>query len=162
MSTDNRGDHGVAASVRLADLSSVGGVIRDDIKALAQDKNFATISTILPSGAIQAHVVWVLCDDDHVLINTEVGLRKFKNVQSDPRVTVTVWVRKNPYCFAEIRGRVVEIVDGPEARANIDALAQKYLGTDYPQEWIFTERVILKVAPDSQILFAAGVHDIRR
>ena len=113
--------------MRLADLCSVGGVIRDDIKALAQERNFATISTILPSGALQTHVVWVPCDDDHVLINTEVGLRKFKNVQSDPRVTVTVWVRKNPYCFAEIRGRVVEIVDGPEARANIDALAQKYL-----------------------------------
>ena len=137
-------------------------MIKDEVIALAQGKNFATISTLLPSGQIQTHVVWVDCDDDHVVMNTEVELRKFKNVQADPRVTVTVWDRKNPYCFAEIRGCVVKIVDGPEARANIDALAQKYLGTDYPQEWIFTERVILKVAPDSQILFAAGVHDIRR
>ena len=60
------------------------------------------------------------------------------------------------------RGHVVEIVTGPEARANINALAQKYLEADYPNEWIHSERVILKIAPDSQIVFARGMHDIRR
>jgi hypothetical protein len=96
------------------------------------------------------------------VINTEVELRKFKNVQADPRVTVTIWDRKNPYFFAEVRGRVVQIVTGPEARANINALAQKYLDADYPDELIQSERVILKIAPDSQIVFARGMHDIRR
>lgn len=137
-------------------------MIRDEIKALVQDKNFATISTLLPSGQIQTHVVWVDCDEEHIMINTEVGLRKFKNVQADPRVTVTIWDRKNPYCFAEVRGRVVQIVHGPEARANINAIARKYLDADYPDELIKSERVLLKIAPDSQIVFARGMHDIRR
>ena len=51
---------------------------------------------------------------------------------------------------------------GPEARANINALAQKYLDADYPDEMIQSERVILKISPDSQIVFARGMHDIRR
>ena len=140
----------------------VGCMINDEVKALVQGKNFATISTLLPKGQIQTHVVWVDCDDDHIVINTEVELRKFKNVQADPRVTVTVWNKKNPYFFAEVRGHVVGIVTGPEARANINALAQKYLEADYPDEWIYSERVILKISPDSQIVFARGVHDIRR
>ena len=106
--------------------------------------------------------MWVDCDGDHIVINTEVELRKFKNVQADPRVTVTIWDKKNSYFFAEVRGHVVEIVTGPEARANINALAQKYLEADYPDEWIHSERVILKIAPDSQIVFARGMHDIRR
>jgi PPOX class probable F420-dependent enzyme len=137
-------------------------MIKEEIKALVQGKNFATISTLLPSGQIQTHVVWVDCDVDHIVINTEVELRKFKNVQADPRVTVTIWDKKNPYSFAEVRGRVVQIVTGPEARANINALAQKYLEADYPDEWIYSERVMLKVAPDSQIVFARGMHDILR
>lgn len=141
---------------------TVSLMIRDEIKALVRDKNFATISTFLPSGQIQTHVVWVDCDEEHIVINTEVGLRKFKNVQADPRVTVTIWDRKNPYCFAEVRGRVVQTVHGPEARANINAIAQKYLDADYPDELIQSERVLLKIAPDSQILFARGMHDIRR
>ena len=142
--------------------ATVSSVINEEIKALAQGKNFATISTLLPSGQIQTHVVWVDCDNDHIVINTEVELRKFKNVQADPRVTVTIWDKKNPYFFAEVRGRVVEVVTGPQARTNIDVLAQKYLGTDYPDEWIYSERAILKIAPDSQIVFARGIHDIRR
>lgn len=140
----------------------VGFMIKDEIKALVRDRNFATISTILPGGQIQTHVVWVDCDDDHIVINTEVELRKFKNIQADPRVTVTIWDKKNPYFFGEVRGHVVETVTGPEARANINALAQKYIGADYPDEWIHSERVILKIVPDSQIVFARGMHDIRR
>ncbi len=137
-------------------------MIKDEVKALVQGKNFATISTLLPSGQIQTHVVWVDCDDDHIVINTEVELRKFKNVQADPRVTITIWDKRNPYFFAEVRGRVVEIVTGPEARANINSLSQKYLEADYPEELISSERVILKICPDSQIVFARGMHDIRR
>jgi PPOX class probable F420-dependent enzyme len=140
----------------------VGLVIRDEIRALVADKNFATVSTLLPSGQIQTHVVWVDCDEEHIVINTEVELRKFKNVLADPRLTVTIWDRKNPYYFAEVRGRVVQIVRGPEARANINAIAQKYLDADYPDELIQSERVILKIVPDSQIVFASGMHDIRR
>jgi len=107
-------------------------------------------------------VVWVDCDAEHIVVNTEVELRKFKNVQADPQVTITIWDKKNPYFFAEVRGRVVQIVTGPEARANIDALAQKYLDADDPEELIYSERVILKIAPDSQIVFTRGIHDIRR
>lgn len=80
-------------------------MLRDDVKELVAGRNFATISTLLPNGQIQSHVVWVGCDDDHVIINTEVELRKFKNVRADPRVTVTIWDKKNPYFFAEVRGR---------------------------------------------------------
>jgi PPOX class probable F420-dependent enzyme len=154
----------IGTALRADDLTSstLRFVVKDEIKALAHGRNFATISTLLPSGQIQTHVVWVDCDDDHIVINTEVELRKYKNVQADPRVTITIWDKKNPYVFAEVRGRVVQTVTGPQARANIDAMAQKYLGSDYPDELIRSERVILKIAPDSQIVFARGMHDIRR
>lgn len=39
---------------------------------------------------------------------------------------------------------------------------RKYLDADYPDELIKSERVLLKIAPDSQIVFARGMHDIRR
>lgn len=49
-----------------------------------------------------------------------------------------------------------------EARASINALAQKYPDADYLGELIHCERVNLKIAPDGQIIFARGMHDIRR
>ena len=121
------------------------------VKALATDKNFAVLTTLMPDGQPQTQMMWVHADDEHVLINTEVHRQKFKNVERDPRVTVMVIDRENPYSYAEVRGRVVETVRGDEARADIDALSQKYLGQPYGTQ-IQSERVILKITPDRQHL----------
>ena len=130
---------------------NVAGMLEPAIKALASTgKNFGTICVHLPNGQIASHVMWVDADDDHVLINTEVHRAKFKAVERDPRVTVMVWVKDDPYRYAEVRGRVVETVRGPEARAHIDALSQKYRGRDYDPSIITSERVILRIAPDVQ------------
>lgn len=126
------------------------GAVDPNVRDLAQAPNFAAFTVHLQSGAAMTHVMWVDADDDHVLINTEVHRAKFKAVERDPRVTVTVWEKDNPYTYAEVRGRVVETVRGPEARAHIDSLAQKYLGRDYDPEKIQSERVILKIVPDVQ------------
>jgi PPOX class probable F420-dependent enzyme len=121
-----------------------------DIRALAKAANFAALTVNLRSGRAMTHVMWVDADDDHLLINTEVHRAKFGAIERDPRVTVMVWVKDDPYLYAEVRGRVAETVRGPEARAHIDALSQKYLGRDYDPTRIQSERVILKIAPDVQ------------
>lgn len=118
-------------------------------RQLAQAPNFAALTVLLPSGAPMTHVMWVDADDDHVLINTEVHRAKFGAVRRDPRVTVTIWQRDDPYTYAEVRGRVVETVHGPEARAHIDRLSQKYRGRDYDPSAITSERVILRIAPET-------------
>lgn len=120
-------------------------VIRD----LARGKNFGSISFHLPNGSISTHVMWVDADDDHVLINTEVHRAKYKAIQANPNVTVTIWSSENPYAYAEVRGKVTSEVRGPEARASIDALSRKYTGGDYSPE-IQSERVILQITPDRQ------------
>lgn len=119
------------------------------IRELATGPNYGTFSFRMPDGLIASHVMWVDATDEHVLINTEVHRAKYRAVQDDPVVTVTIWDASNPYRYAEVRGRVVGEVRGPEARAHIDACAQRYMGTDYRNE-IQSERVILQVAPERQ------------
>jgi PPOX class probable F420-dependent enzyme len=118
-----------------------------NVRDMAKDKNFATLSTILPSGYPMTHVMWVDADDEHLLMNTEVHRDKYKNVQRDPRVTVTIIDRDDPYKYAEVRGTVVDEVRGQAARDDIDWLSQKYNGTDYDPSAITSERVILKIKP---------------
>ena len=120
-------------------------------KALATGRNFATISLLLPSGQILNHVVWVDATEEHVLINTETHRAKYKAMMTNPDVTVTVWDAENPYSYAEIRGRVVGEVRGDAAREHIDALSQKYHGTDY-QNAIESERVVVRIAPVRQLV----------
>ncbi len=114
---------------------------------MAQDKNFATMTTLLPSGYPMTHVMWVDADDEHVLINTEIHRAKYKNVQRDKRVSVCIIDASNPYKYAEVRGEVIDEVRGQEARDDIDRLSRKYNGTDYDPSAITSERVILKIRP---------------
>ena len=128
------------------------GAVEPGIRDLAREANFAAFTVLLRSGQPMTHVMWVDADDDHVLINTEVHRAKYEAVRRDPRVTVTIWKRDDPYRFAEVRGRVVETVTGPEAREHIDALSRKYRNRDYDAANIGSERVILRIAPDRQRL----------
>jgi PPOX class probable F420-dependent enzyme len=124
-------------------------MVDDEVKALAQDKNFGVFTTMLPTGQPMTHVMWVDADDDYILINTEIHRQKYKNIVHDPRVAVAIVDRDNPYHYAEVRGRVVGEVTGPAARAHIDELSQKYMGAPYGNP-ITSERVILQIAPDRQ------------
>lgn len=125
-------------------------MVDDGVKKLAKAPNFGTITTLMRDGSPATHVMWVDADDQHVIVNTETGRMKYRNVKRDPRVVVTIWDTDNPYSYAEIRGVVANEVRGPEARAHIDALSQKYNGRPYSDDWIDTERVILKIRPTRQ------------
>ena len=77
------------------------GAVDPGVRELAHEANFAVLSVLLGSGAAMSHVMWVDADDDHVLINTEVHRAKFKAIERDSRVTVTIWKRGDPYSYAE-------------------------------------------------------------
>ena len=119
----------------------------NDLRQFASARNFAALTTLMPDGQPQTQLMWVHADDDHILVNTEVERQKFRNVERDPRVTVTVFDAENPYRYVEARGRVVESVKGEAALTQIDELSQKYTGGPYGQP-IGSERVILRIAAD--------------
>jgi len=120
------------------------------VRELAAGPNFAAVTTALPSGHFQTQPIWVTADDEHVYLNTEIHRAKYKNVERDPRITVMIWDRDNPYRYVEVRGRVVEKIRGDRARRMIDELSMKYNGRPYPPEAIQSERVILEIAPEEQ------------
>jgi PPOX class probable F420-dependent enzyme len=126
-------------------------VLDEGVRRLAKGRNFAVLTTLLPDGQPMAHVMWVDCDDEHIVINTEAHRQKVGNIRRDPRVTVTIWDAADPYRYAEVRGEVVETMAGPEARAHIDELSMRYYGHEYRNR-IQSERRLLKIKPLRQRL----------
>src|SRR5215203_5191611 len=122
---------------------------------LASGPNYGVLTTLLPSGNLQNHYIWVGTDGERLVVNTEVHRQKFKNVERDPKVTLTIRDEENPYRYAEARGEVVEKVRGQEARDHIDELSQKYHSEDYPPDNIVSERVMLWIVPDRQTVVGA-------
>ena len=125
-------------------------MLKETVAAMASAPNYAVLTTQLEYGSMNSHMMWVGADAEHVLINTETHRRKFRLMPVGAKVTVLVF--ENTFRWAEVRGTVVDHVLGPEARAHIDALAQKYTGADYSNT-VQSERVIVKIRPDVQFVF---------
>jgi PPOX class probable F420-dependent enzyme len=115
---------------------------------LLSDKNFCVVSTLRADGSVHAVPVWVDLEDGLPTLNTAEGRAWPRNLESDPRVTLTVQNLDNPYEYVTIRGRVAERTH-EGADAHIDALAKKYLGQDtYPYRQPGEQRVIVRVTPE--------------
>ncbi len=115
---------------------------------LLGDRNFCLVSTLRADGSVHAVPVWVDVQDGLPTLNTAEGRAWPRNLERDPRVTLTVQNLENPYEYVTIRGRVADRTH-EGADAHIDALAKKYLGQDsYPYRQPGEQRVIVRVAPE--------------
>jgi pyridoxine/pyridoxamine 5'-phosphate oxidase len=76
--------------------------------------------------------VWAIVEDGRVGFFTQATSRKARNLASDPRVALSVVDAENPYRNAQLRGRVVEVVEGEPALEVIDRISQRYIGQPFP------------------------------
>lgn len=101
-----------------------------EVQALLSAPNHGVLSTLNGDGSILSTVVWVGFEDGVVSVNSALGRRWPANLEADPHATLVVYAPDSPYSFVEIRGTVSSTLDG--ATDDINRLAHKYIGSDYP------------------------------
>jgi PPOX class probable F420-dependent enzyme len=115
---------------------------------LLKAKNFCNVATLREDGSVQGVPVWVDIEDGRPVVNSAEGRAWPRNLERDPRVTLTIQNMENPYEYLEVRGRVAERTH-EGADEHIDALAKKYLDKDsYPFRQPGEQRVIIRVEPE--------------
>ncbi|MFE9631781.1 PPOX class F420-dependent oxidoreductase [Streptomyces sp. NPDC006463] len=123
--------------------------LNDTVRTLLDSPHPAVLSTINPDGSPQSSVVWVSREGGDLLISTEQGRRKERNIVRDGRVGLTVFDLANPFLYAEIRGTATVTED--TGRAVATRIAEEYLGPgagkeyqDLPAEEV---RVVVRITP---------------
>lgn len=115
--------------------------ISDKATRLLSGKNLGMLGTVGADGAPQVTPLWVELVDGSPSFNTATGRPKWKHMQRDPRITLTLVDPDDPYSYVELRG-TVELSTGAAAEAQIDRLASKYIGQDvYPWRQPSEQRV---------------------
>ena len=84
----------------------MGIALNDEIRRLLDGRHFAVLATLNPDGGPQTSAMWVGREDDEVLFSTVAGRRKHRNLERDPRLSVTILDADDPYNYVELRGRV--------------------------------------------------------
>jgi PPOX class probable F420-dependent enzyme len=124
----------------------------DSALALLDGKHFAVFASLNADGSPQTSVVWYEWDGEALLFSAMAHRRKVRNVERDPRVSVTIFDVANPYQSVEIRG-TASVSPDPE-RTMSHQLTHRYLGGDPPADPPGTERVIIRVVPAKVVEFS--------
>ena len=103
------------------------------------------LATVLPDGSPHSIPIWAILENGRIAFFTQSTSRKARNLVRDPRVALSLVDAENPYRNAQIRGRVVETVEGDAALEVIDRISQHYIGAPFPMRsgtvyWIEPER----------------------
>ena len=131
-----------------SDLEVRMAQIPEEAHAVIDSPNLAHLATINPDGSPQVTPVWIDREGDTILFNTAKGRQKPRNLEKDPRVSISIHNAENPYQPLTIQGRVQEMT-GEGADEHIDALAKKYLGEDtYPFRQPGEERLMVIIHPE--------------
>ena len=124
----------------------MGVTFNEATKALLDGNNYPVVATTNADGSPQSSVVWARRDGETVVFATVQGRRKERNIQRDPRVSVSVFDLADPENYVEIRGRAEVTVEG--GRELINELSHKYRGKDFPAEPAEIVRVLIRVIPE--------------
>jgi PPOX class probable F420-dependent enzyme len=114
---------------------------------IAENPFVATVTTLRPDGSPHSTIVWIDAEDGVVTFNTAVGRAKERYLRQDPRAAITVVHPENAYRWVSVSGPAELTTQGADAQ--IDHLAQKYLGKDeYPWRSPTEQRITVKIRPE--------------
>jgi PPOX class probable F420-dependent enzyme len=115
-------------------------------KEFLKEGHLAVVATLRDDGTPQLTPTWIDAEDGRVLFNTAEGRAKPKNLRRDPRVSICVVDRQNPYRWLSITG--TSELEHQGAEEHIDVLAHRYTGRDTYDVGPDEERVIVRVRPE--------------
>ena len=114
-------------------------LLRDDTKA------YLYLATTMPDGSPQVTPTWFNADDEFILINTNEGRVKDRNMKARPRIALVIQDPKSPYRYLQIRGEIASHTT-QGADEHINQLSLKYDG----KPWSYQEgqkRIIYMIRP---------------
>lgn len=128
-------------------MTTATGIIPDDLRDLLERPLFADLATVREDGTPQVNPMWYAWDGEVIRFTHTNFRRKFRNIQANPAVAISIIDPENPYRYIEVRG-VVERVEPDPTGAFYVELAKRYnapFGTDAPKD--SPDRVIFVVRP---------------
>ncbi|GAB3040128.1 PPOX class F420-dependent oxidoreductase [Parafrigoribacterium mesophilum] len=117
-------------------------------RAILEQATIAHLATLRPDGRIQLNDMWFLFDGENIRFTHTNKRVKFRNLQLNPAMTLSVTDVHDRYRFVELRGRLSEVIDDPTG-SFYQVLDRRYgAGHDSPAPADAADRVILVMAID--------------
>ena len=120
-------------------------VVPDEFLHYLETPLFAHLGTVRPDGSPQVNPMWFSWDGEFIRFTTTTKRQKYRNVQHDKRVSISILDPDDPYLYLEVRGEVVDIQPDPEGTFYVE-LSERY-SDPRPAPPDSPTRVIITVRP---------------
>ena len=123
--------------------------LTDEVRKALGSKNFWAWRRSTPTARRRTRWSGCRSSDGKILVNTALGRKKPRNLETNPSVALSWFDPDNPYSTrSRIQGRVAETYTGDQAEADIDSAAKKYIDEDvYPWRKEGEHRVSYLIEP---------------
>lgn len=89
-------------------------VIPADYAHLLEQPLYGHLGTIRPDDTVQVNPMWFELIDGTLRFTHTTKRGKFRNLQHNPSMSLSVVDPENPFHYLEVRGRLVEVIPDPE------------------------------------------------
>lgn len=104
--------------------------LNDIVRKRLEGPEYWHLATISDDGSPSSSPMWLDLRDGKILINTAAAHAKNSSLRSNPTVALSHIAADNPFDHVQIRGKVVEVIEGDAADRDINGLTKKYTGQD--------------------------------
>lgn len=117
-------------------------IIPHDYLPLLLDANYGHLGTIRPDDTVQVNPMWFEYEDGVVRFTHTTTRAKFRNLQHNPSMSLSVIDPENPFRYLEVRGTLVDTVADPDGVFYV-RLGKRYGNPDQQVPADAADRVIL-------------------
>jgi len=111
---------------------------------------FGNLGTIRPDDTVQVNPMWFEYDGESLRFTHTTKRAKFRNLQHNPSMSLSISDPENPYDFIELRGRLVEVIPDPTGAFYV-RLGQRYGNANQQPPPDSEDRVILVMSVDKAV-----------
>ncbi|QAY59612.1 PPOX class F420-dependent oxidoreductase [Microbacterium protaetiae] len=95
-------------------MSELSRILPAGRRHLLEKPLYGHLGTVRPDGTVQVNPMWFEFDGEHVRFTHTTKRQKYRNLQHNPSMALSIVDPDQPTRYLEVAGRLVEIVPDPD------------------------------------------------
>jgi PPOX class probable F420-dependent enzyme len=97
-----------------ADAVTADEIVPARYRRLLEEPLYGHLGTIRPDDTVQVTPMWFEFDGEHIRFTHTDKRQKYRNLQHNPSMALSIIDPDNPFHYLEVAGRLTEVVPDPE------------------------------------------------
>lgn len=95
-------------------MTSIDEIVPEKYRRLLELPLYGHLGTIRKNDTVQVNPMWFEFDGENIRFTHTNYRQKFRNLQHNPSMSLSIIDPDNPFSYLEVRGKLIEVIPDPE------------------------------------------------